>query len=116
MDDVDRLWAWLFVAGLCEIVWAVALGYTNGLERPAYYVPVVVFLGISIYLLSKTMSEGLPTGTAYAVWVGIGAVGTMAVSIALGNEPATVPKLLFVGMIVAGIIGLQTSSRREARD
>ena len=95
------------IAGLLEIVWAVALGMSDGLNRPEYLIVVVVFLGLSIYLLSLALEGGLPAGTAYSVWVGIGAVGTVAVSILTGMENATLLKIAFVTMIILGIIGLQ---------
>lgn len=116
MDERNLPWLHLLVAGLCEVVWAVALGYAGGLERPEFYIVVAVFLAMSIYLLSRAVGEGLPTGTAYAVWVGIGAVGTMTASIALGNEPVTSLKLVFVGIVVVGILGLQVCSGPKAQD
>ena len=72
---------------------------------------VVIFLIVSMVLLAKALNKGIPVGTAYAVWTGIGAVGTITLSVALGNETLTMMKTLFVSMIIAGIIGLQITSK-----
>ncbi|MDD4245249.1 MAG: multidrug efflux SMR transporter [Candidatus Methanomethylophilaceae archaeon] len=116
MSDWRRLWLYLFIASMCEIIWAVALGYSDGFRVLPLSAVVLIFLTASIYLLSKAISGGLPVGTAYAVWVGIGAVGTMTVSVILGNEPALPMKLLFVGFIIAGIVGLQITSCEKAQN
>jgi len=116
MDDWNKLWLYLLIASMCEIVWAVTLGYSEGFTVLPLAAVVIIFLAASIYLLSKAISGGLPVGTAYAVWVGIGAVGTMAVSVILGNEPALPVKLLFVGIIIAGIIGLQVTCGEKVQD
>ena len=103
-------WAVIFIAGLFEVVWAVAMGYSDGFTIWYYDILVAVFLIGSMVLLAKALNLGLPVGTAYAVWTGIGAVGTISVSVALGNETVTVLKSLFIMMIIAGIIGLQVTS------
>ena len=99
-------WLILFVAGLCEIGWAVGLKYTDGFSR---FWPTV-FTGASLLasmaLLGMAM-KSLPLGTAYSVWTGIGAVGTVILGIVLFKEPATVARLVCVGLIVAGILGLK---------
>ena len=104
-------WAVLVIAGIFEIVWAVAMDYSNGFTVWYFDVVVVVFLIGSMVLLAKSLNLGIPVGTAYAVWTGIGAVGTITVSVALGNESLTALKALFVMMIIAGIIGLQLTSK-----
>jgi len=116
MKECNKLWMYLLIAGICEIIWAVSLGYSEGFTIPWYAAAVVIFLSISIYLLSKAINGGLPVGTAYAVWVGIGSVGTMAVSIILSNEPAAPLNMLFVGAIIIGIIGLQVTCGAKAQD
>ena len=104
-------WMVLFIAGLFEIVWAVAMDYSDGFTVWYFDIVVAVFLIGSTVLLAKALNMGIPVGTAYAVWTGIGAVGTIVISVALGNESLSALKVLFVGMIIAGIIGLQITSK-----
>ena len=99
-------WVVLFVAGLCEIGWAVGLKYTDGFTRLWPTVFTGISLVISMALLGIAM-KSLPLGTAYAVWTGIGAVGTVILGILLFKEPATVARLVCVGLIVSGILGLK---------
>ncbi len=99
-------WVILFVAGICEIGWAVGLKYTDGFTRLWPTVFTGVSLVISMALLGIAVKT-LPLGTAYAIWTGIGAVGTVILGIFLFKEPATVVRLLCVGLIVAGILGLK---------
>nr|WP_249803977.1 MULTISPECIES: quaternary ammonium compound efflux SMR transporter SugE [unclassified Bradyrhizobium] len=96
----------MFVAGLLEIAWAIGLKYTEGFTK---LVPSVLTLGAmagSIILLGLAL-KSLPIGTAYAVWTGIGAVGTATLGIILFGEPATAFRLASIGLIVAGIVGLK---------
>lgn len=99
-------WVVLFVAGICEIGWAVGLKYTDGFTRLWPTVFTGVSLVISMALLGIAV-KSLPLGTAYAVWTGIGAVGTVILGIVLFKEPATVVRLVCVGLIVSGILGLK---------
>ena len=99
-------WLILFVAGLCEIGWAVGLKYTDGFTRLWPTVFTGASLLVSMALLGLAM-KSLPLGTAYAIWTGIGAVGTVILGILLFKEPATVARLVCVGLIVAGILGLK---------
>ena len=102
-------WLILFLAGLLETVWAVGLKYTEGFSRLWPSVMTLAAMAASVWLLSVAVKT-LPLGTAYAVWTGIGAVGTVLVGIALFHKPVTVSRLLSVGLIVAGIIGLKLFS------
>ncbi|CAN5463364.1 quaternary ammonium compound efflux SMR transporter SugE [soil metagenome] len=99
-------WLILFVAGLCEIGWAVGLKYTDGFTRLWPTVFTGASLLVSMALLGMAV-KSLPLGTAYAVWTGIGAVGTVILGIVLFKEPVTVARLVCVGLIVAGILGLK---------
>ena len=99
-------WLILFVAGLCEIGWAVGLKYTDGFTRLWPTVFTGASLLVSMALLGIAM-KSLPLGTAYAVWTGIGAVGTVILGIVIFKEPATVARLVCVGLVVAGILGLK---------
>jgi len=99
-------WALLFLAGLFEVAWAIGLKYTEGFTRPWPTAGTVAAMIASVALLALAVRT-LPIGTAYAVWTGIGAAGTVALGIVLFNEPATAPRLVFVAMIVCGIAGLK---------
>lgn len=101
-------WVVLFAAGLLEIGWAVGLKYTAGFTRPWPTVATVAALIGSMGLLGVALRT-LPLGTAYAVWTGIGTVGTAVLGIILFREPATAMRLLCIGLIVAGIIGLKVA-------
>ncbi|MFN7643827.1 MAG: quaternary ammonium compound efflux SMR transporter SugE [Burkholderiales bacterium] len=102
-------WVLLVIAGLLEIVWALGLKYSDGFTRPVPSVIVVVGAAASFWLLSLAMRV-LPAGTAYAVWVGIGAAGTALLGMALLGEAATVARLACIVLIVAGVLGLKLVS------
>lgn len=99
-------WTLLLIAGLLEVAWAIGLKYTEGFTRFWPSLGTVAAMLASVGLLGIAMRD-LPVGTAYAVWVGVGAVGTVALGIVLFGESASLPRLLSVGLIVAGIIGLK---------
>ena len=102
-------WVYLVLAGVLEVVWAVGLKYSEGFTRPLPSVITAVATVASGWLLAVSLKH-IPLGTGYAVWVGIGAVGTTFVGMWLFKEPATVARLVCVGLIVAGIIGLKLTS------
>ncbi len=102
-------WVMLFFAGLFEIGWAIGLKYTEGFSRVTPSVLTVAAMAISFFLLSTALRT-LPVGTAYAVWTGIGAVGTAILGIVLFGEPATAGRLTCIALIVAGILGLKVFS------
>lgn len=99
-------WILLAVAGLLEVGWAIGLKYTEGFTRLWPSVGTIVSMALSFFLLATAMKT-LPVGTAYAVWTGIGAVGTVILGIVLFGEAATLARLFCVGMIIAGIVGLK---------
>jgi quaternary ammonium compound-resistance protein SugE len=102
-------WLVLVLAGLFEIAWAIGLKYSNGFTRLVPTVCTVIAMAISLCLLGFAV-KSLPVGTAYAVWVGIGSVGTAILGIALLGEPATAGRLLSLALILAGIIGLKLAT------
>jgi quaternary ammonium compound-resistance protein SugE len=102
-------WLYLLVAGLMEIAWAVGLKYTEGFTRLWPSVWTGVALVLSMILLAAAM-RSLPLGTAYAIWTGIGAVGTAALGIFLFGESASPARLVCIGLIVAGLVGLKLTS------
>jgi quaternary ammonium compound-resistance protein SugE len=99
-------WIYLAIAGLFEIGWAIGLKYTDGFTRlwPSIWTMISMFL--SVLLLGLALKT-LPVGTGYAVWTGIGAIGTVLLGIYLFNEPATVLRLGCIGLILSGIVGLK---------
>lgn len=99
-------WVCLFIAGLLEISWAIGLKYTNGFSNFLPSVFTVLTLAGSMFLLAKA-AQIIPIGTAYAVWVGIGALGTAIMGILLFHEPVTVLRVLFLILLLASIIGLK---------
>ena len=99
-------WIILLIAGLLEVGWAIGLKYTEGFTRFWPTVGTVLAMVVSLSLLGIAM-KSLPVGTAYAIWVGVGAVGTVALGILLLGEPASIGRLASVGLIVAGIVGLK---------
>lgn len=107
---MNKYWLILFVSGLMEVVWATAMDYSEGFTIWYYDVITVIFLAVSMFMLEKALKGGIPVGTAYAVWTGIGAVGTIAISVAGGHETLTILRFIFVAMIVGGIVGLQLTS------
>ena len=99
-------WLVLCVAGLCEVGWAIGLKYTDGYTRPLPTVLTVGLMVLSVTLLGWSL-KALPVGTAYAVWTGIGAVGTAILGMLLFDESREALRLVCIGLIVAGIIGLK---------
>ena len=102
-------WFYLVLAGVLEVVWAVGLKYSEGFSRLWPSVVTGVAMAASFWLLAAALKH-IPLGTGYAVWVGIGAVGTAFVGMWLFKEPATAARLVCVGLIVAGIIGLKLAT------
>ena len=99
-------WGVLLVAGLCEIAWAIGLKYTEGFTRPVPSAWTLAAMAASVILLAWSLKT-LPVGTAYAVWTGVGAVGTAILGMMLFDESREVARLVCIGLIVAGILGLK---------
>ena len=102
-------WAILVVAGLFEIGWAIGLKYTQGFTRLWPTVWTLLAMIISLLLLGIAMKT-LPVGTAYSIWVGVGAAGTVILGIVLLGEPASVGRMISVALIIAGVVGLKLST------
>ena len=98
-------WYLLLLAGLFEVTWAIGLEYSEGFSKPGPTAATAVAIVISMVLLARAV-EDLPIGTAYAVWTGIGAVGTASLGVVLFDEPATLTRAGFIGLIIVGIVGL----------
>lgn len=99
-------WILLVVAGLLECGWAIGLKYSDGFTRLWPSVGTAAAMGVSLFLLSRAMRD-IPIGTAYAVWTGIGAAGVAILGILLFDESREVARLVCIGLIVAGVVGLQ---------
>ena len=99
-------WILLIISGLLETAWAIGLKYTDGLSKlwPTIFTGITIIASMSLLALA---ARDLPIGTAYAVWVGIGALGTVILGIVLFDEPANASRLFFVGMLLVAIIGLK---------
>ena len=106
-------WFYLVVAGLFEVGWAVGLKYTDGFSKPAPSVLTLLALGASMWLLALA-ARTLPMGTAYAVWVGIGALGTAVLGVVLWKEPLSLARGLFLGMLLVSIVGLKLTTTATA--
>jgi len=102
-------WVILVLAGLFEVGWAIGLKYTDGFTRPWPSVGTLAAMVVSVVLLAVAM-KSLPVGTSYAVWVGVGAVGTAILGIVLFDESASAGRLVSLGLIVAGIVGLKLAT------
>jgi len=101
-------WLALVVAGLLEVVWAAGLKYSEGLTKLGPSLLALVTVALSLWLLGVAMKT-LPLGTAYGVWVGIGAIGTVIFGIVFLSEPATISRIFSILLILSGIIGLKIS-------
>lgn len=108
-ERIDMAWMLLLVAGFFEIVWATLLKFTDGFTKVWPSIGTVVAMGISMVCLAFAL-RAIPMGTAYAVWTGIGAVGTVILGIVLFDEPKNAVRLVCLAMIIAGIAGLKLSS------
>lgn len=102
-------WIYLLLAGVFEVVWAIGLKYTNGFTK---LVPSLITLSgmvVSFMFLSQAV-KSIPIGTAYAVWTGIGVIGTVLIGMIFLGEPHNLPRIFFLGLIIIGIIGLKIAS------
>lgn len=102
-------WVYLFIAGIAEIGWAIGMKYTDGFTKPVPTILTVVVMAISVVFLAMAVKH-LPLGTAYAIWTGIGTLGTVILGIWLFNEPSDLIRMLCIGLIIVGIIGLKVVS------
>lgn len=106
---MSKAWVLLVIAGLLEIVWAIGLKYADGFTKLYPSIVTIAAMVVSMYLLAKAGAT-LPIGTAYAVWVGIGASGAAILGIVLFKEPASLVRLFFLTMLIVSIVGLKLSA------
>ncbi len=107
--ETTTSWIVLVIAGLFEVCWAIGLKYTQGFTKPIPSIFTLLTLAGSMYLLAKA-SENLPIGTAYGVWVGIGALGAAILGIFLFNESVSIPRIFFLALLLISIIGLKMTA------
>lgn len=107
---MQRAWVWLVIAGLLEVVWAIGLKSSDGFRKPAISAFTVVMMIASFYFLAQALKT-LPVGTAYAIWTGIGAVGTAIVGMLVFGESRELGRIISIVLIVAGIVGLKLASK-----
>lgn len=104
-------WFFLIAAGVCEIVWALGLKYSNGLTKPFVTIITIIFMALSVYLLALAVKQ-IPLSISYTIWVGIGAMGAFIGGIFLFNEKVNVLQIVFFMTIMVGIIGLKATSTK----
>ncbi|EAC8101512.1 multidrug efflux SMR transporter [Listeria monocytogenes] len=102
-------WIFLLVAGLCEMVFVVMLKLSDGFKKVGYAILTIIFMSASFFLLSLALKT-IPIGTGYAIWTGMGAVGSVTLGMIVFKERKSVGKLLFITMIIAGVVGLKLTS------
>lgn len=108
--SVTTSWIVLIIAGLFEVCWAIGLKYTDGFTKLYPSIFTLVTLALSMFLLAKA-SQTLPIGTAYGVWVGVGALGAAILGIVLFKESATPARIFFIALMLISIIGLKLTSK-----
>jgi quaternary ammonium compound-resistance protein SugE len=109
-QEFAMAWVYLIVAGLLETGWAIGLKYTEGFTKPVPSVLTAAAIAASMFLLALA-ARTIPIGTAYAMWVGIGAVGAVILGIILFDEPRDLARLAFVGLLVVSLVGLRLTTR-----
>ena len=107
--DFSMAWLYLFLAGLTEVGWAIALKYSHGFTRLIPSIVAISVMVLSFFLLAHSL-KSIPIGTAYAVWTGIGAAGTVLLGIFFFHEPVTAARILFISTLILSIIGLKIVS------
>ncbi|MBY0472509.1 quaternary ammonium compound efflux SMR transporter SugE [bacterium] len=107
--SITSAWVVLIIAGLFEVCWAIGLKYSEGFTKPGPSIFTLVTLGMSMYLLARA-SQVLPIGTAYGVWVGVGALGAAILGIVLFGESASFVRVGFLALLLVSIIGLKIST------
>ena len=106
---MNKLWIYIFIGGLFETAWATTMSLSNTFSDPFWTVVTLLILPISVIFLYKALNVGLPTGASYAVWVGIGAIGAVLVSIIQGDVP-NLMGFFFLAVLIGGVIGLNLVS------
>lgn len=109
-------WLWILVGGIFETVWALAMKMSDGFSNILWTAVTLGFLFLSVYLLNLGMKGGLPVGGGYAVWVGVGAIGSIVMGIIIFGESLAPMRLLFAAIIIVGIIGVELTTNPEPEE
>lgn len=115
MNDITKAWIYIIIGGMFETVWATTMFLSEGFTIWTWTIITVIFLFVSVWFLDVGMRADIPTGVAYSVWVGMGALGAVLVGIFAFSEPVTLTRMFFVFMILFGIMGLEMSSRYKEK-
>ena len=107
-NEKNKGWTLILISAVCEIIWAICIDFTQGLRVMTWNAVVVLFLAISVVLLSMSIKTGINLSTAYAVWTGIGIVGTVVISAIMGLDVITAMTMVGLVLIIAGSVGLKT--------
>ena len=107
---MNKAWLWVIIGGFCETTWAIFMKESNGFTEILWTVACVTFLFIAVFLLNSGLKRGIPVGSGYAVWVGVGGIGTFILGMMLEGDPVILWRFVFVAVILAGIIGVEMSS------
>jgi quaternary ammonium compound-resistance protein SugE len=110
---MEKSWTYIIAGGISEIVWAVSMKYSDGFTDIPWTAAAMVFIVLSRLRLSRAIGGGMPLGTAYAVWVGIGAAGVFVCGVLFMDDPANAARIMFVGVIITGIVGLRMTSSTD---
>lgn len=113
---IDRAWTAILLGGCFETAWAMTMKQSEGFTVLPWTLVTLFLLGCSTVLLDQGMKRGIPIGTGYSVWVGIGAVGSIVMGIIVYHESLTAVRLFFATLIVAGVVGLETSQTNTEKD
>ncbi len=104
-------WIWILVGGVFETVWALSMKMSDGFSNIPWTIVTLVFIFLSVYFLNSGMKRGLPVGGGYAVWVGVGAIGSIVMGIILFGESIAPMRLIFAALIVVGIVGVELTCK-----
>lgn len=107
---MDRAWAWVMAGGVFETVWATFMKMSGGFTDILFDALTLIFMALSIYALNRGFRSGLPTGPCYAVWVGVGAIGSVLVGLVAFGDMLSAGGWICIALIVAGVIGLNLST------
>lgn len=105
-----KAWWWVIVGGMCETTWAICMKESDGFSNIFWTVITLAFLFTAVYLLNSGLKRGIPVGSGYAVWVGVGGIGSIIMGIIIFNEPLLLERMIFAAIILTGIVGVEMSS------
>lgn len=112
---MNRSWIWVLIGGILETSWATGMKLSDGFTEPGWTIFTILFLVLSVLFLNKGLKSGLPTGACYAVWVGIGAVGSIAVGMLLFGDVLNVLGWICLAVVIVGILGLNLTESDEGQ-